>query len=168
MAIQQGTREHIKYHFIQYKNSRGYPCNRHGQIEDCGDYYLLKDFEDEYSQIPKDDVLSLTEFDITKPRILVLPIKRKWFKMIQEGTKKMEYREIKAYWITRLRSKMYDYILFKNGYSASCEKMYVECCGIWEGTPDESWFDGDCNKNQFVILLGKIIDYGKSIEFIRE
>lgn len=35
-------------------------------------------------------------------RTLHLPIKRKWFNMILEKTKREEYREIKQHWISRL------------------------------------------------------------------
>lgn len=35
-------------------------------------------------------------------RILHLPLKKKWYEMIESGYKTEEYREIKPYWIKRL------------------------------------------------------------------
>lgn len=35
-------------------------------------------------------------------KILDLPLKAKWYEMIESGNKKEEYREIKKYWIGRL------------------------------------------------------------------
>ncbi len=35
-------------------------------------------------------------------KILDLPLKEKWYEMIESGNKKEEYREIKKYWIGRL------------------------------------------------------------------
>lgn len=35
-------------------------------------------------------------------RILDLPLKAKWYEMIERGEKKEEYREIKPYWVKRL------------------------------------------------------------------
>ena len=41
--------------------------------------------------------------------ILDLPIKSKWYEMIENGIKKEEYREIKEYWEKRLQ---YDTLFF--------------------------------------------------------
>ena len=35
-------------------------------------------------------------------KILDLPLKKEWYNMIESGTKKEEYREIKPYWCNRL------------------------------------------------------------------
>ena len=35
-------------------------------------------------------------------KTLTLPLKRKWFDLIKDGTKKEEYRSINSYWIKRL------------------------------------------------------------------
>lgn len=39
-------------------------------------------------------------------KTLTLPLKAKWYEMIEQGIKTEEYREIKPYWITRLCSSM--------------------------------------------------------------
>lgn len=57
-------------------------------------------------------------------RILHLTLMKKWFDLIAAGKKKIEYREIKPYWIKRL-SKDYDEIHFKNGYNKDCPFMRV-------------------------------------------
>jgi len=74
---------------------------------------------------------------------------KKRFDEILAGTKKIEYREIKPYWTTRLIDKegkpiRYDIIFFRNGYSKDCRKMKVE-------------FKGLRVAKEYEILLGKII-----------
>jgi len=61
---------------------------------------------------------------IVKKEILQLTLKEKWFKMIFEGKKKEEYRELKNYWAVRLCHKgevvwdfrLFDEVWFRNGY----------------------------------------------------
>ena len=52
-------------------------------------------------------------------KILHLTLHRKWFDEILNGTKKIEYRNIKPYWTKRLsdsgKPKKFDEILFRNG-----------------------------------------------------
>lgn len=50
-----------------------------------------------------------------KSKILVLNLKKEYFKEILAGTKKEEYREVKPYWNKRL-NKEYDYIAIRCGY----------------------------------------------------
>jgi len=77
-------------------------------------------------------------------RVLHLTLYRQWFYMIDSGLKKEEYREIKPYWIKRLRGREYEEIHFRNGYGLNAPKMIVECKGIEE------------RDNTFVIKLGQI------------
>ena len=98
-----------------------------------------------------------------KERILHLPIKKKWFDLIKSGEKKVEYREVKPYWEKRLlhrdhlfaidflsQRKIFDYIIFTNGYRKDSPKLKVE----WKGL-DYGKFEG---KNCFAIKLGKIVE----------
>ena len=60
---------------------------------------------------------------------------KKWFDQILEGSKKIEYRDIKPYWTKRLLDekgmpKKFDIIFFRNGYSRDCRKMKVEFRGL--------------------------------------
>ena len=83
-------------------------------------------------------------------RILHLTLKKQWFDMISKGVKKEEYREIKDYWIKRLKdisSKEpfydfipYDKIIFKNGYAKNAPTMVVEFDGIRIGKGFCLWF----------------------------
>jgi len=82
--------------------------------------------------------------------ILHLTLMKKWFDQILTGIKRVEYREIKPYWTTRLldkngKPKQYDIIEFRNGYSKDARKMKVEFEGLKIG------------KKNYEILLGKII-----------
>jgi len=83
-------------------------------------------------------------------KTLHLTLHKKWFKEILQGTKKIEYREIKPYWTKRLFDTKgnpikYNYIIFKNGYNKDCPTMKVEFLGI-------------IKTNQYEIQLGKIIE----------
>ena len=66
-------------------------------------------------------------------KILYLPLKSKWYNMIDSGVKTEEYREIKPYWINRLRDK-----------SLTCaDKVYCHCdCEL-------SCFLNECKFEQF-------------------
>src|SRR5574344_1400759 len=82
-------------------------------------------------------------------KVLHLTFLRKWFIQFFEGRKKIEYREIKPYWIKRLfqeDGKPLDYsqVIFRNGYSKNAPKMTVEFLGVRK------------NKD-YEILLGKIL-----------
>jgi len=54
-------------------------------------------------------------------KILHLNVKKKWFDLVAYGEKKIEYREYKPYWISRLMENShfihYDEIHIKNGFS---------------------------------------------------
>lgn len=55
-------------------------------------------------------------------KMLHLTLMKKYFDQIAEGSKKIEYRENKPYWQTRLTNpdgtfKHFDIARFKNGYS---------------------------------------------------
>jgi len=78
---------------------------------------------------------------------LHLTLKKEYFDDIKSGKKKLEYRQIKRYWITRLGDigtkansnksdvvefvpKRFDSIIFKNGYKKDAPTIVVECKGI--------------------------------------
>jgi hypothetical protein len=102
-------------------------------------------------------------------RILHLTLKKKWYDMIASGEKKEEYRDVKEYWEVRLKDwdgcyKVYDYVLFKNGYSKDAPSMKVEFKGIYyNNNPNPKWIDGDLkdknglDKHFYIIKLGKVI-----------
>lgn len=66
-------------------------------------------------------------------KILHLTLKKCWFDEIAAGTKKIEYREIKEYWRTRLENRQYDEIHFRNGYQKNAPRMRVEWRGLSMG-----------------------------------
>jgi ASC-1-like (ASCH) protein len=47
---------------------------------------------------------------------LVLPLKRKWFEQIKDGTKKFEYRVYNDFWKKRIEGKTFDRIILTLGY----------------------------------------------------
>tara|TARA_Y100000034_G_C6890385_1_gene409454 strand:+ start:821 stop:1081 length:261 start_codon:yes stop_codon:yes gene_type:complete len=82
-------------------------------------------------------------------KVLHLTLHKKWFDEILNGTKKIEYRDVKPYWTKRLfkngKPKKFDEILFRNGYGKKVPKMKVEFLGI------------KVKDNKYNILLGKVI-----------
>jgi len=81
---------------------------------------------------------------------LYLILYKEWFYQILEGKKKIEYRDITPYWTKRLFNenktpKQFDEIIFTNGYGLHRPRLHMEHLGTRK------------NKNQYEILLGKII-----------
>ena len=92
--------------------------------------------------------------------MLTLPIKKQWFDMILNGTKKEEYREIKPYYDSRLltlfgaimvdgellqgkavpeeiRREEVQPVIFRNGYGRNCPEFLANCTlAVKEGRPD--------------------------------
>lgn len=107
---------------------------------------------------------------IEMARVLRLTLQKKWFDMILSGEKKVEYREIKQYWIKRLTNqnpdgsvngksfyKEYDFIEFSNGYGNNVPKMIVRFEGIEMGSGLEKW-GAEEGYDYFKIKLGEITD----------
>ncbi len=98
-------------------------------------------------------------------RVLHLTLKKQWFDMISKGVKKEEYREIKDYWIKRLKDMglqepfhafiPYDKIVFKNGYAKNAPTMVVQFDGIRIGKGNKDW--GADDEVRFCIKLGNIL-----------
>jgi hypothetical protein len=91
-------------------------------------------------------------------KILHLTLKKKWFDMIASGEKKEEYREIKPFWITRLKfdlltTKPFDYVIFRNGYSKNAPQIKCKMLGICIREAKPEWSD-NWQGDVFVIKLG--------------
>lgn len=54
-------------------------------------------------------------------RVLILPLKHKWFVEIREGRKPFEFRLRNAYWTKRLEGRHYDRVVFTDGYPAKSD-----------------------------------------------
>ena len=98
--------------------------------------------------------------------ILHLPLKKKWFYLIDYQIKREEYREIKPYWIKRLLEyaweegetpyvfdhmvKPIEAIHFRDGYSKKVIVKKFKKLKI--GKPNPEWCEpGDENKKVFII-----------------
>lgn len=105
-----------------------------------------------------------------KEDTLHLTLKKKWFDMIASGVKKEEYREIKPYWIKRLRcaETRYGKILFRNGYSRNAPTILIELTGLESGLGIVEWGAPEAQKI-FILKLGEILSInrnpGKCVEF---
>lgn len=88
--------------------------------------------------------------------ILHLTLKKKWFDMIAAGEKLEEYREIKPYWVRRLKCGFhFNAVSFRNGYRADAPKILVECKGIFKGHGVRAW--GAPKEPVFIIQLGAML-----------
>ena len=75
-------------------------------------------------------------------KILDLPLKKKWYEMIESGEKTEEYREYKDYWRKRLidmdtlRPKPYTHVRFRYGYTKRTMLFKIDCITVGVGNPD--------------------------------
>lgn len=70
-----------------------------------------------------------------KPKELQLPLKGKWFRMIESGEKKEEYREINEYWTKRMHTCTEDCCdAHKDGSCLkTCKAAYIHLNHIYNG-----------------------------------
>ena len=69
-------------------------------------------------------------------KILDLPLKAKWYDMIESGVKPEEYREIKPYWEKRLINRGYTHVRFRYGYTKRTMLREIEGITIGYGKPE--------------------------------
>lgn len=81
--------------------------------------------------------------------ILHLNLHREFFAQIVAGTKRIEYRERKKHWKTRLENRSYDVVQFRNGYAADAPEMTVEFLGVRRTTK--------LGRPVYAIRLGRIL-----------
>ncbi len=117
--------------------------------------------------------------------MLILPIKKKWFDMIQSGEKKAEYREMKPYYEKRFsnyfmgenkllvggkKGTLNEWLLtgmnfqkpvmFRNGYSSK-SPSFVADCELHIGTGRPKW-GAESGKRYYVLHIKHI--YPTSME----
>lgn len=94
-------------------------------------------------------------------KILDLPLKAKWYDMIESGEKREEYREYKKYWYKRLiddetlRVKPYTHVRFRYGYTKRTMLFEITCITVGMGLP--GW-GAPTFREVFIIKLGERID----------
>jgi len=78
-------------------------------------------------------------------KMLVLPIRRKWFDMIASGEKVEEYRECKPYWDVRLGNYFpfpmdgfRRWVVLRNGYGRGSPCLFA-WCSLCAGFGREEW-----------------------------
>ena len=92
-------------------------------------------------------------------KVLDLPLKAKWYEMIECGEKLEEYREIKPYWCNRLLGasrtigRQYTHVRFRYGYTRKTMTFEIKDIVIGEGKPE---WGAERGKKYFVIKLGRI------------
>jgi hypothetical protein len=85
---------------------------------------------------------------------LKIVIKKIYFDQIASGEKKIEYRDVKPFWQSRLydangKKRSYDSIEFINGYNADAKRMITKYEGF------------ERRGNLFLIKVGKILSKPK-------
>lgn len=78
--------------------------------------------------------------------------------MIEAGEKKEEYRELKAYWLNRIKTAdQFTHVSFTHGYARDARRMVFEIKNIScrEGRPE---WGADPGRLCFVIELGERLD----------
>lgn len=114
----------------------------------------------------------------TDANVLHLPIKGVWFNMIASGEKKEEYRDVKRYYIDRLRKKVpltknggidlvahdahdiwatekFDILHLTAGYGHDKPQLWAEIKSITIGPGNPAW-GAEPGVDYFVIKIGKI------------
>jgi hypothetical protein len=85
---------------------------------------------------------------------LHLTLNKKWFDMIREGRKVIEYREIKKYWGDRLLDGVgefipYKFVIARNGYAKDAPTMIWEVDYIDTGMPVLGWVPAEDKGREF-------------------
>jgi hypothetical protein len=101
-------------------------------------------------------------------RVLHLTLKKKWFDLIAQSKKKVEYRERKPHWESRLvkneKQRWFDEVRFTNGYGADKPWMRVRFLGTGRYTGRKCRpNNGEILKSDqeyFLIYLGPILEIG--------
>jgi len=101
-----------------------------------------------------------------KKKVLKLTLKKKWFDLMKDGFKKIEFRTPSEWIFSRLldengNGKQYDEIEFKNGYSKDAPSFRCEFLG-WDIEEEQTeYFFGSekiiSDVGTVKIFLGKIL-----------
>jgi hypothetical protein len=98
--------------------------------------------------------------------MITLYINKKWFKEIQSGVKKEEYREIKPHNTSLLTSRnglSSQTVRFILGYPKGTPAesiLFVEYMGYHVGLPKPEWCEtGMVSKECYVIGLGRVLEH---------
>lgn len=92
-------------------------------------------------------------------KTLHLTLTKKWYDMVKSGEKRVEYRELKPYWKSRLcdkdergvyQFKKFTHVEFRNGYGKSLPFMRFEITEMTVGIGDQK-FGAPLHKNVFII-----------------
>lgn len=81
-----------------------------------------------------------------------MTIKREWFVQIVAGTKRVEYREIKPYWTSRLQKVQIPFLLvLRNGYRPQAPEVTVRIDRV---VPSPR---GKARHGQYALHIGKVL-----------
>lgn len=100
-----------------------------------------------------------------------MPLKKEWYKMIESGEKREEYRETSNYWKSRimqysLRYGVRDYVFkpldkvcFSYGYTKKTMTFKIDTITIGRGKPE---WGAPLDRNVFVIKIGEKVKGGEN------
>lgn len=107
--------------------------------------------------------------DLTDKRVLYLSIKKDPFDVMVTAEKDVEYRDQSNWMRSRLLArdgsrKHYDYVVFRNGYSAASPWFLAEYKGFWHVDQlDITYSNGlrvKFSEPKYGIQIGKVIESG--------
>jgi hypothetical protein len=90
----------------------------------------------EYVFDSEKEALKFFNKSIMSPRVLRLVVTRSWFDKILKGHKKEDFREIKPYWIKRLKGD-FDWVEIVNGYGKNRPTLLADFRGVRITDDDE-------------------------------
>lgn len=96
-----------------------------------------------------------TKILVDASKVLHLHLHAVWYRLIESGEKKEEYREVNEYWSKRLANKNYTHILFYYGYTK--RRMLVPILYVEKGIGAKKW-GAPIDRLVFIFGLGSVID----------
>lgn len=56
--------------------------------------------------------------------MLYLPLKKEWYRLIESGEKKEEYRELSEHWVKRVSRRLFDSMFYFNSFPDSIIELF--------------------------------------------
>lgn len=87
---------------------------------------------------------------------LLLNVYATWFKLLAEGVKTEDYRDLTEYWHRRLHGRTYKTVTIRNGFDPLAPEAVFEFAGVEIGTGRTEW-GAPGGKTMYIIKLGRLV-----------
>lgn len=94
---------------------------------------------------------------------LHLNVYAKWFKLLEDGTKTEDYRELSAHWHRMLQDRVYETVTIRNGFDPLAPEAVFAFAGVEIGAGRTEW-GAPGSKTMYIIKLGRklrVRNYGE-------